>query len=90
MDVMFFTLKETAEKLNKTEEEVQEMVRQGKLREFREGPNSLFKVDEVESLILETITMPSEEPTTPLEQKPTEDEISLTPEPTVTPEPTTS
>ncbi|GAI28364.1 unnamed protein product, partial [marine sediment metagenome] len=41
---MFYSLKEAAEKLNKTEEEVQEIVKRGRLREFRDGPNLLFKV----------------------------------------------
>jgi excisionase family DNA binding protein len=47
---MFYSLKEAAEKLNKTEDEIQEIIKQGKLREFRDGPNLLLKVDEVDSL----------------------------------------
>lgn len=50
---MFYSLQEAAEKLNKTEEELKELVREGKLREFRDGANLLFKVDEVESLMSE-------------------------------------
>jgi len=93
MDVMFYSLKEVAEKLNKSEDEIKEMVRQGILREFREGPNSLFKVDEVEALISETSFM-SSEPTTASESLADEDEIFFGTEPTepaepsVTPEPT--
>jgi len=49
---MFYSLQEVAEKLNKSEDEVKEIVRQGKLREFRDGPNLLFKVDEVETLLM--------------------------------------
>jgi excisionase family DNA binding protein len=48
---MFYSLQEAAEKLNKTEDELRELVTEGKLREFRDGPNVLFKVEEVESLI---------------------------------------
>ena len=41
---MFYSLQEAAEKLNKTEEELKQIVKEGKLREFRDGPNLLFKV----------------------------------------------
>src|SRR4030043_58862 len=87
MDVMFYSLKEAAEKLNKTEEEIREIVRQGKLREFREGPNSLFKVDEIESLMSDTSIMPSKEITAPSAQQPDEETIPAVPEPAMTQEP---
>ena len=87
MDVMFYSLKEVAEKLNKTEREIKEIVREGRLREFREGPNSLFKADEVEALMSDPGIMPSKEPPAPSVQKPDEDEISFTPEPAETQEP---
>ena len=48
---MFYSLQEAAEKLNKTEEEIKQIVQEGKLREFRDGPNLLFKVEEVEALV---------------------------------------
>ena len=48
---MFYSLQEAAEKLNKTEEEIKQFVQEGKLREFRDGPNLLFKVEEVEALM---------------------------------------
>ncbi|MHC4430548.1 MAG: hypothetical protein ACYTBS_01785 [Planctomycetota bacterium] len=48
---MFYSLQETVEKLNKTEEEIKQIVAEGKLREFRDGPSLLFKVEEVEALI---------------------------------------
>jgi len=48
---MFFSLEEAAQRLNKTEDEVRQLVQAGKLREFRDGPNLLFKVDEVEALL---------------------------------------
>jgi len=62
---MFYSLQEAAEKLNKTKEELKEIVKQGKLREFRVGSNVLFKADEVEALASEgDITKaPKAEPT---------------------------
>lgn len=89
---MFYSLKETAEKLNKTEQQVRKLARQGKLREFRDGPNLLFKIDEVEALMPKTDVMASKEIPPPLEkpaepveaiepQQPAEEEeISLAPE----------
>ena len=91
---MFYSLREAAEKLNKTEEEIKEIVREGRLREFRDGPNLLFKVDEVEALMADTsITAPKEsaEPSEPApsEQQTEKDEILLEPEaePELAPEP---
>ena len=62
---MFYSLQEAAEKLNKTEEELKQIVKGGKLREFRDGPNLLFKVEEVEALMSDTGVMPSEQATEP-------------------------
>ncbi len=83
---MFYSLQEAAGKLNKTEEEIKEIVREGRLREFRDGPNLLFKVDEVEALMADTsITAPKEsaEPSesAPSEQQTEKDEVLLGPEP---------
>jgi excisionase family DNA binding protein len=50
---MFYSLQEAAEKLNLSEEQLKEFVQEGKLREFRDGPNLLFKVDEVKALMPE-------------------------------------
>jgi len=50
---MFYSLKEAADKLKKTEEELKEIVKQGKLRGFPNGRNVLLKVDEVEALVSE-------------------------------------
>ena len=58
---MFYSLKEVAEKLNKTEDEVKELVSKGRLREFRDGPSLLFKVDEVEALMSDTSIMASQQ-----------------------------
>ena len=73
---MFYSLREAAEKLNKTEQQVKQMVKDGKLREFRDGPNLLFKVDEVEALASEVSIVTPEETGA--------DEISLAPETTET------
>lgn len=48
---MFYSLKEAAGKLGISEEQIKELVGQGKLREFRDGANLLFKVSEVDSLV---------------------------------------
>jgi hypothetical protein len=48
---MFYSLLETAQKLNKTENQIKEMVKSGALREFRDGANLLFKIDEVDALL---------------------------------------
>lgn len=74
---MFYSLQEVAKKLNKSEEQVKQIIREGRLREFRDGPNLLFKVNEVEALISEINAMASKE--TPPEVMPeaAEGEISL-------------
>ena len=77
---MFYSLQEVAAKLNKTEEEVQEIIRQGRLREFRDGPNLLFKVDEVEALMSDTSIAASRKASAKAEQVTEENEISLAPE----------
>ncbi|MHC4565944.1 MAG: hypothetical protein ACYTE3_09315, partial [Planctomycetota bacterium] len=48
---MFYSLQEALDKLNMTEEEIKQVVADGRLREFRDGANLLFKVEEVEGLI---------------------------------------
>ena len=90
---MFYSLKEVAAKLNKTEEQVKEIVHQGRLREFRTGGSEvLFKIDEVEALMSDTRIMatqkapaeeepqPQAEPELAEEPQVLEDEISLAPE----------
>jgi hypothetical protein len=57
MGGMFYSLQEVIEKLNRTEQEIKELVRIGKLREFRDGQSLLFKIDEVETLLLDTTVM---------------------------------
>jgi excisionase family DNA binding protein len=59
---MFYSLHEAAQKLNMSEEEVQKLVEERKLREFRDGTNVLFKVSEVESLMADTGLAAAEPP----------------------------
>lgn len=47
---MFYSRKEAAEKLNKSEAEIDAFVKDGKLREFRHGETLMYKVDEVDAL----------------------------------------
>ncbi|UCG57703.1 MAG: helix-turn-helix domain-containing protein [Phycisphaerales bacterium] len=65
---MFYSLEETAKRLNKTEEQVTELAKEGKLREFRDGPNLLFKVDEVEALMSDTTLAAAKEAEPTVEQ----------------------
>ena len=76
---VFYSLQEAAEKLNKTEEEINQLVQDGKLREFRDGPNLLFKVEEVEALLSGIDVAPSEEPpeSQAIEEIPTEEDAEL-------------
>jgi excisionase family DNA binding protein len=53
MGGMFYSLQEVAEKLNIPTDEVEQIVKEGRLREFRGGPTVLFKADEVEALAVE-------------------------------------
>jgi hypothetical protein len=50
MAKMFYTLDETKVALGKSEDEVKQLAREGRLREFRDGPRLMFKADQVESL----------------------------------------
>jgi excisionase family DNA binding protein len=50
---MFYSLKEAAEQLGKTQDQVRQLAKEGKLREFRDGSNLLFKVEEVNALLAE-------------------------------------
>jgi len=52
---MFYSLKEAAERLGKTQDTVRQVAKDGKLREFRDGSNLLFKVEEVEALLAEGV-----------------------------------
>lgn len=67
---MFYSLKEAAQKLGKTEDQVKQLVKENKLREFRDGSNLLFKIEEVNALLAEGVgaedltleELPAEEP----------------------------
>jgi len=50
MAKMFYTLDETQSALGKNEEEIKQYAREGRLREFRDGPRLMFKADQVEAL----------------------------------------
>jgi hypothetical protein len=50
MAKMFYTLDEAKAALGKNEEEIKQYAREGKLREFRDGPRLMFKADQVEIL----------------------------------------
>src|SRR5258706_756242 len=50
MAKMFYTLEETKAALGKSEEEVRQFAREGRLREFRDGPRLMFKADQVDQL----------------------------------------
>jgi hypothetical protein len=77
---MFYSLQEAAERLGKTEEQIQEIVKQGRLREFRDGLNLLYKVDEVEALTSDTSIMASGAVLDEDKTQDEADEISLVPE----------
>jgi hypothetical protein len=50
MAKMFYTLEEAQTALSKNEEEIKQFAREGRLREFRDGPRLMFKADQVEQL----------------------------------------
>ena len=50
MAKMFYTLDEAKVALGKNEEEIKQLAREGKLREFRDGPRLMFKADQIEQL----------------------------------------
>lgn len=50
MAKMFYTLEEAKTALGIGEDEIKQLTRDGKLREFRDGPRLMFKADQVEAL----------------------------------------
>jgi len=59
--VFFYSLEDAAEKLNRTEEDVCELTRQGRPTEFRDGYTLLLLANEVEAAISSiSSTSPSE------------------------------
>jgi hypothetical protein len=77
---MFYSLDEAIAKLNMTQEQLKDLVREGKLREFRDGSNVLFKVDEVDALTPDLSSIAFEESAAMPEGAAGKDEISLVPE----------
>jgi excisionase family DNA binding protein len=74
----FYTLQETAEKLSKSETAVKDMVKNGELREYRDGANILFKTEDVDKLAISDIDLLAEADESELEIGPAETgEISL-------------
>ncbi len=58
---MFYSLKEAAQKLGVAEDQVKQLAKDGKLREFRDGSNLLFKIEEVNALLAEGVGLTSDE-----------------------------
>jgi excisionase family DNA binding protein len=58
---MFYSLKEAAQRLGVAEDQVKQLAKDGKLREFRDGSNLLFKIDEVNALLAEGVDLTSDE-----------------------------
>jgi hypothetical protein len=50
MAKMFYTIDETKTALGRNEEEIKQLTREGRLREFRDGPRLMYKADQVEQL----------------------------------------
>jgi hypothetical protein len=46
----FYTLHEAMEKLGKSEQDIRDFIKQGKIREYRDGAKVLYKQDEVDKL----------------------------------------
>jgi len=81
---MFYSIQEVAAKLGKSEDEVRQIVKSGRLREFRDGPNLLFKVDEVNALLSDTsftgVKPADEKPAAPKSEEAEAEEILLAPD----------
>jgi excisionase family DNA binding protein len=70
---MYYSLKQVSERLNIPEEGVRELVEQGRLREYPDGPNRWFKIDEVEALMSDTSFMAMQEQAQPAESPPSQE-----------------
>jgi hypothetical protein len=51
MSKMFYTAAEAMEKLHASESQLRVLVSEGRLREFRDGSRSMFKADQVDTLV---------------------------------------
>lgn len=56
MAKMFYTLEEAKNVLGRSDDEIKQYARDGRLREFRDGPRLMFKADQVEQLRSELST----------------------------------
>lgn len=65
---MFYSLKEAAQRLGIGEDQVKQLAKDGKLREFRDGSNLLFKIEEVNALVAEGIDITADELELPAEE----------------------
>ena len=84
MAKMFFNAQEAARRLNMSDKELKDLVREGKLREFRDAGNVNYKVDDIEKLAASGITgsgaaapVDESEPTDEIVLEPAEPEPSL-------------
>ena len=50
MAKMFYKIDEAKAVLGKSEEEIKQLAKEGRLREFRDGTTTMYKVDQVEAL----------------------------------------
>src|SRR3954471_12334695 len=53
MAKMFYTVEEAAQKLGVSNDQIKTLVTENKLREFRDGARVMFKVDQVDKLVLD-------------------------------------
>lgn len=60
MAKMFYTLEEAKNVLGRSEEDIKQYAREGRLREFRDGPRLMFKADQVEQLRSELSSSPDQ------------------------------
>ncbi len=61
MAKMFYNMEETKQKLGLAKEQIDQLVRSGKLRDFHDGAKIMFKVDEVDNFDLSALTGADEE-----------------------------
>lgn len=47
---MFYTMQEAVKKTGLTEDQIRQYAREGRLREFRDGPRTMWKADQIEEL----------------------------------------
>jgi hypothetical protein len=77
----FYSIQEVMEKLGKSEDQIKELVKDGKLREFRDGAKLLYKTREVDSMVTDQESAGQVEPA--IEPSPDESgQITLEPDDT--------